>query len=203
MANRTYEVGACSQAINLNRWSATGKFEPGLAWALLQQIRTGRAKLVLKAKTIAQLSLRGTGFLLLAVGGIILNIVEVTVIAMVLVSIAILAAHNIQCFRDYSLLLIPLLYTAIFLVIVLPGFFTVFFMSRLAGRFRSLGAIILAMTGAFIWLAFSALMIAWHGETNYWIILLGFISNVIGQLWAAIFIWRGRSKRDLLPVPMK
>jgi len=138
--------------------------------------------------------------LLLAVGGMILNIVEVTLVAIILVGIARLSAHNSQYFRDYSLLLIPLLYIAIFLVIVLPGFFTVFLMSKLAGRFRTLGAIILAVTGSLIWLSFSAMILMRHGKPNNWTILLGFISNILGQLWAAIIIIRGRSKKDLLAV---
>jgi hypothetical protein len=159
-------------------------------------IDTKGARLMLEGKATAQSVLRFSSLPLLVIGAIITNIAEITVAGMFMACIAMLMDHNSQfCLKNPSLVL-PLAYTAIFLVEAIPGFFTVILMSRLFRENRALGASVLAVVGSIIWLGWAVMesVVVPNSPQQMWLILPGFICNAIGQVWAAILIVRKSNK---------
>jgi hypothetical protein len=151
---------------------------------------------MLEAKSTAQTILRSCSLPLLAIVGIIVNIAEITVAGMVLASIAMLINHNLQFFQEHRSLVILFVHLTIFLVLALPGFFTVIFLSKLVEPNRKSAAIILAIAGTLVCLSWGRFWFMGCGKSlTDWIVLLGLISGAIGQVWAAILIRRKRTEK--------
>lgn len=156
---------------------------------------------MLQTKSIAQPILQSCSLLLFAFGGIIVNSLEVVAIGAGLAGIAMLVGHSVPFFQEHhlsALIVYPIVFlivAAIFLLVALPGFYTVIYLSKLAGQRRILGATILAVTGLLVWLIFGWFFMEhdkWLVNWLNWVILSGFVSNVAGQVLAAILVRRGQ-----------
>lgn len=129
---------------------------------------------------------------LLFVLGTITNLVEISISGIVLAYLASLMEYNVQFCQDHKLVVIPLVCLVSFIMLAVPGYFTVRFMSGLAKRNRFGGAVVLAVAGAIVCLSLSAYcFFTWHNQPVFWsVIMLALISNAIGQALSVISIKR-------------
>ena len=142
--------------------------------------------------------------ILLAIGGLVVNAVEITFGGFFLALSAKMIHDNLPFVQEHQSVLLPLFFAAIFLVLALPGFFTVIIMSRLASDNPIIGAIVLTLTGAFAWLGTLLCWAPYFAQQSLnanqallvQVIDVSLLSNVVGQVLAAVLIGRAHSKKD-------